>query len=125
MPVRIRTFDSILSTLRGGENYTEALGLDPASLVVIETDGSYEQVDSLKAAFDGAPDTGTDVFGHSLDPSPPIRASRPASRGPPGCARPASNAPSWPAAVAASTRTGTGPPTGSTTRRCTAPTCSR
>jgi uncharacterized protein len=66
-PSRIRTFDSILSTLRGGESYTEALGLDPADLVVIETDGSYEQVDSLKAAFDGAPDTGTDVFGHSLD----------------------------------------------------------
>jgi uncharacterized protein len=66
-PSRIRTFDSILSTLRGGESHTEALGLDPAGLVVIETDGSYEQVDSLKAAFDGAPQTGTDVFGHSLD----------------------------------------------------------
>lgn len=66
-PSRIRTFDSILSTLRGGESYTEALGLDPAGLVVIETDGSYEQVDSLKAAFDGAPETGTDVFRHSLD----------------------------------------------------------
>ena len=66
-PSRIRTFDSILSTLRGGESYTEALGLDPVGLVVIETDGHYEQVDSLKAAFDGAPDTGTDVFRHSLD----------------------------------------------------------
>jgi uncharacterized protein len=66
-PSRIRTFDSILSTLRGGESYTEALGLDPAGLVVIETDGSYEQVDSLKAAFGGAPETGTDVFRHSLD----------------------------------------------------------
>ena len=66
-PSRIRTFDSILSTLRGGHSYTEALGLDPAGLVVIETDGRYEQVDSLKAAFDGAPETGTDVFGHSLD----------------------------------------------------------
>lgn len=66
-PSRIRTFDSILSTLRGGESHTEALGLDPVGLVVIETDGRYEQVDSLKAAFDGAPGTGTDVFGHSLD----------------------------------------------------------
>jgi uncharacterized protein len=34
---------------------------------VIETDGSYEQVDSLKTAFDGAPATGLNVFGHSLD----------------------------------------------------------
>ncbi len=66
-PTRIRTFDSILSTLRGGRSYTEALGLEPASLVVIETDGSYEQVDSLKAAFDGAPGTGTNVFEHGLD----------------------------------------------------------
>ena len=35
--------------------------------MVIETDGSYEQVDSLKAAFEGAPETGMDVFGHSMD----------------------------------------------------------
>jgi uncharacterized protein len=66
-PVQIRTFDSILSTLAGGKSFTEALGLEPATLAVVETDGSYEQVDSLKAAFDGAPDTGTNVFGHDLD----------------------------------------------------------
>lgn len=66
-PVQIRTFDSILSTLAGGPSFTEALGLEPASLAVIETDGSYEQVDSLKAAFDGAPGTGTNVFDHDLD----------------------------------------------------------
>ena len=66
-PVQIRTFDSILSTLRGGESFSEALGLGPTGLVVIETDGSYEQVDSLKAAFDGAPETGTNVFDHAVD----------------------------------------------------------
>jgi uncharacterized protein len=66
-PVGIRTFDSIISTLAGGESLTEALGLRPAVLAVIETDGSYEQVDSLKTAFDGAPATGLNVFGHSLD----------------------------------------------------------
>ena len=66
-PVQIRTFDSVLSTLAGGPSFTEALGLEPADLAVIETDGSYEQVDSLKAAFDGAPDTGTNVFDHDLD----------------------------------------------------------
>ena len=65
--VRIRTFDSILSTLRGGASFTEALGLGPAALAVIETDGRYEQVDSLKAAFDGAPETGMNVFDHALD----------------------------------------------------------
>ena len=66
-PTGIRTFESILSTLSGGDNLTEALGLAPPSLVVIETDGTYEQVDSLKAAFDGAPATGLNVFGHALD----------------------------------------------------------
>ena len=66
-PAEIRTFDSIISTLRGGESLTEALGLGPTGLVVIETDGSYEQVDSLKVAYEGAPETGLNVFSHSLD----------------------------------------------------------
>jgi len=66
-PAEIRTFDSIISTLRGGESCTEALGLGPTGLVVIETDGSYEQVDSLKVAYQGAPETGLNVFSHSLD----------------------------------------------------------
>jgi uncharacterized protein len=66
-PAGIRTFDSVISTLGGGDSLTEALGLAPAELAVIETDGSYEQVDSLKAAFDGAPVTGLDVFSHSVD----------------------------------------------------------
>lgn len=66
-PVEVRTFDSIISTLHGGDSLTEALGLGPTGLVVIETDGSYEQVDSLKVAFPGAPETGLNVFSHSLD----------------------------------------------------------
>jgi uncharacterized protein len=66
-PAQVRTFDSIISTLSGGESLTEALGLGPAGLVVVETDGSYEQVDSLKAAYDGAPETGLNVFDHDLD----------------------------------------------------------
>jgi uncharacterized protein len=66
-PARIRTFDSLLSTLAGGGSFTEALGLGSADLAVIETDGSYELVDSLKVAFDGAPRTGYNVFDHGLD----------------------------------------------------------
>jgi uncharacterized protein len=66
-PTRIRTFESILSTLTGGDSSTEALGLDPSSLAVIETDGSYEQVDSLKVAYDGAAGTELTVFSDALD----------------------------------------------------------
>jgi uncharacterized protein len=66
-PVAVRTFESVISTLTGGGGTTEALGLAPATLAVIEADGSYEQVDSLKTAFDGAPVTGLNVFDHALD----------------------------------------------------------
>jgi uncharacterized protein len=66
-PVRIRTFESIIDTLAGGNSATEALGLAPVRMVVIETDGTYEQADSLKVAYDGAPATGFDVFIDSLD----------------------------------------------------------
>lgn len=34
---------------------------------IVETDGTYEQVDSLKSALDGAPATGLNAFDHSLD----------------------------------------------------------
>ena len=66
-PFGVRTFESIISTLTGGPPLTEALGLTPSDLAVIETDGSYEQVDSLKRAYSGAPETGFSVFSDTLD----------------------------------------------------------
>ncbi|WP_395294767.1 FxsB family cyclophane-forming radical SAM/SPASM peptide maturase [Kitasatospora hibisci] len=66
-PFAVRTFDSVHRTRHGLSSLTESLGLEPASLVVLETDGSFEQADSLKTAYDGAPATGLDVFTHSLD----------------------------------------------------------
>ncbi|MFI6685076.1 FxsB family cyclophane-forming radical SAM/SPASM peptide maturase [Streptomyces sp. NPDC050485] len=66
-PVPVRIFESVLRTLRGESSLTESLGLAPADLVVIETDGTFEQADSLKTSYDGAPATGMDVFTHSLD----------------------------------------------------------
>ncbi|WP_055712789.1 FxsB family cyclophane-forming radical SAM/SPASM peptide maturase [Streptomyces torulosus] len=66
-PMDVRIFDSVLRTLRGDSSLTESLGLAPADLAVIETDGSFEQADSLKTAYDGAPVTGMDVITHSLD----------------------------------------------------------
>ncbi|MFI2039123.1 FxsB family cyclophane-forming radical SAM/SPASM peptide maturase [Streptomyces bottropensis] len=66
-PMEVRVFDSVLRTLRGESSLTESLGLDPADLAVIETDGTFEQADSLKTAHAGAPTTGLDVFAHSLD----------------------------------------------------------
>ncbi|MFG1868182.1 FxsB family cyclophane-forming radical SAM/SPASM peptide maturase [Micromonospora arborensis] len=62
-PVSIRLFEA----LRPGGGGTEAFGLAPADVLVIEADGSWEQVDSLKTAYHGAAGTGFDVFGHSVD----------------------------------------------------------
>lgn len=66
-PMPVRLFDSVISTLGGGPALTEAMGLESADVVVVETDGTYEQADSLKTAYDGAPVTGKDVFRHTLD----------------------------------------------------------
>ncbi|MER5884984.1 FxsB family cyclophane-forming radical SAM/SPASM peptide maturase [Streptomyces sp. NPDC001941] len=66
-PVPIRMFDSVLRTLRGQSSLTESLGLSPADLAVIEADGTFEQADTLKITYDGAPVTGMDVFANSLD----------------------------------------------------------
>ncbi|MFF2730390.1 radical SAM/SPASM protein FxsB, inactivated metallohydrolase extension form [Streptomyces sp. NPDC058008] len=65
--VPVRLFSSVFSTLGGGPSLTESLGLAPTDLVVVETDGQLEQVDSLKSAYEGAAATGFDVFRHSLD----------------------------------------------------------
>ena len=65
--VPVRLFHSVIATTYGGRSGTEALGLTPSDLLVIETDGSIEQVDSLKVAYDGAPGTGLDIYRNNLD----------------------------------------------------------
>ncbi len=65
--MRVRTYNSVLSTLRGGPSLTEAMGLAASDLAVVETDGSFEQVDSLKTAYDGASATGYHVDHHTFE----------------------------------------------------------
>jgi uncharacterized protein len=65
--IPIRIFNSMLSAARGGVSFTEALGTDPADLLVIDTNGDWEQADSMKTAFDGAAATGMNVFDNSVD----------------------------------------------------------
>jgi uncharacterized protein len=66
-PLPIRFFDSLLAAWEGRPSGSEAAGLDPVDLLVIEADGSWEQTDSLKTAFENAPATGFDIFSHSVD----------------------------------------------------------
>ncbi|SFF36427.1 uncharacterized protein SAMN05216251_112139 [Actinacidiphila alni] len=64
---RIRLFEECVALLLGVGSGIERLGLQPFTAVVVETDGSIEQVDALKSAYDGAAATGLDVFRHSFD----------------------------------------------------------
>jgi len=64
---RIRLFDEILHLLLGGRSATEAIGLTPTSLVVIETDGTIELADALKSSYEGAAATGMHVVSNSFD----------------------------------------------------------
>lgn len=66
-PVRIHLFEEIISLVLGGASRSEAIGLSPVRMLVIDTDGSIEQVDSLKSAFEGAPETGLSVQAHAFD----------------------------------------------------------
>jgi uncharacterized protein len=63
----IRLFEEIMQLLLGGLSESEVVGIAPARMVVIETDGSIAQEDTLRIAFDGAPATGLHVARHSLD----------------------------------------------------------
>lgn len=64
---RVRLFEECVALLLGLPAATEALGLAPFDAVVVETDGSIEQVDSLKSCYAGAAETGLDVFHHDFD----------------------------------------------------------
>jgi uncharacterized protein len=64
---RIRLFEEIMQLLLGGDTDSEAVGLAPARMVVIETDGTIEQADTLKIAFDRAPATGLHLSDGPLD----------------------------------------------------------
>jgi uncharacterized protein len=63
----VRLFSELIRLLLGGASTYEAVGLSPVAMVVIETDGSIEQTDLLKSAYDGAPGTGLSVGRDRLD----------------------------------------------------------
>ncbi|MEU3061161.1 FxsB family cyclophane-forming radical SAM/SPASM peptide maturase [Streptomyces subrutilus] len=63
----IRMFEEIIALLLGLPAATETLGLAPATTAVVETDGSIEQADSLKSAYEGAAATGMTLAAHSFD----------------------------------------------------------
>jgi radical SAM/SPASM domain FxsB family protein len=77
----IRLFEEISVLLLGGTARSESVGLAPVDLVVVETDGTIEQADSLKVTYPGAPATGLDVFGHTFADAARHEAFRARQRG--------------------------------------------
>ncbi|MFF7246121.1 FxsB family cyclophane-forming radical SAM/SPASM peptide maturase [Embleya sp. NPDC008237] len=70
---RVRILEDLVDLTLGRSVHSETLGLSPAGSVVIETDGTFERQDALKAAYDGAAATGLDVFRH--DPATVLAAT--------------------------------------------------
>lgn len=65
--IRIREFDSILRMLFSGSSTVESIGTGPVDLVIVETNGDVEGVDSLKGTYEGATVLGMNVFDHDFD----------------------------------------------------------
>ena len=61
--ISVRTFESLLDGVTGLASHTDAFGLGDVSLISIETDGSYHDLDVLKVTRDGA----TKLIGTVLD----------------------------------------------------------
>lgn len=59
--LRVRTFDQLLQSVAGLPSGTDAFGLGDVSLLSIETDGSYHDLDVLKITEDGGTALGLDL----------------------------------------------------------------
>ena len=67
IPSRVLFINSIINLLMGRHSLTEGFGGDESRILVIETDGSLEAVDSLKATFPGATNLGLNIREHDFD----------------------------------------------------------
>jgi uncharacterized protein len=64
---QIRLFSELIQLVLGQPGAVEGLGLLPSTLVVVDTDGSIKQLDSLSSTYPGASDTGMHVMSSSFD----------------------------------------------------------
>jgi uncharacterized protein len=65
--IRIRFFEEIMHGILGGHSRLDGIGLGPALIAIIETDGSVQKSDFLKSAYDGAAWTGLHISRDPLD----------------------------------------------------------
>lgn len=64
--VPVRMFDAILNGIAGIPSDTDAFGFGDVSLLMVETDGSYHDLDVLKITAQGATVLGLDLERHSI-----------------------------------------------------------
>ncbi len=64
---RVRLFSELIQLIFDQPGAVEGLGLLPSTLVVVDTDGSIKQLDSLSSTYPGAADTGLNVLTGTLD----------------------------------------------------------
>lgn len=64
---RIRLFSELVQLVLGQPGAVEGLGLLPSTLVVVDTDGTIKQLDSLSSAYPRAADTGLHVTSSNFD----------------------------------------------------------
>jgi uncharacterized protein len=63
----VRIFEEIINVILGGSSRLEGIGLTPAAMIVVETDGTIERSDVLASVFEGAAATGLHVSSNSFD----------------------------------------------------------
>ena len=66
-PPKIRWFESAMSLLLGGRSDCDALGLNPVSDIMVESDGTWEPLDTLRICGNGMTRTGLDVRTHDVE----------------------------------------------------------
>lgn len=64
--VPVRLFDSVLAAIAGADSGTDAFGLGDVSLLTIETDGTYHDLDVLKITQEGQSSLGYSVRNDSI-----------------------------------------------------------
>lgn len=77
--LKIRTFDSLLESIAGLPSNTDAFGFGDVSLLTVETDGSYHDLDVLKITRHGGSRTGLTIWENTVEEvarSPQIEAHR-------------------------------------------------
>jgi uncharacterized protein len=67
LTTKVRMFDNLIGLVLGAPSVVESVGLDPVDLIVVESNGDIEAVDSLKGTYDGATRLGLNVFDHDFD----------------------------------------------------------